>query len=384
MNLKALKRLAPQLIAVFLIIAVIGYFWNNTRLNMEYLGMEFGYDFLSKAASFDIQFSLIDYDGSSPYFRAYLVGLLNTILVSVLGIIFATLIGLFIGVSRLSPNYLVSKLAEVYIEVFRNIPLLLQLFFWYFAVLRTLPLPENAISFGQSIFITIKGIYVPKFIWTNFNFFIVSFILAIIVSFFIFSYAKKQRENYGKHFPAFWVSLGTIVLFSGSGFLFGIVNLTFEYPEIYNLTETVFNYRGGVTIIPELLSLLFALSLYTSTFIAENVRAGILGVGKGQKEASSSLGLTPAQTLRLVVLPQALRIIIPPTTNQYLNLTKNSSLAAAIAYPDLVLVFAGTALNQTGRAIEIITITMGTYLTLSILISIFMNWYNKRIEIKEK
>ena len=384
MNLKALKRLAPQLIAFFLIIAVIGYFWNNTRLNMEYLGMEFGYDFLSKAASFDIQFSLIDYDGSSPYFRAYLVGLLNTILVSVLGIIFATLIGLFIGVSRLSPNYLVSKLAEVYIEVFRNIPLLLQLFFWYFAVLRTLPLPENAISFGQSIFITIKGIYVPKFIWTNFNFFIISFILAIIVSFFIFSYAKKQRENYGKHFPAFWVSLGTIILFSGSGFLFGIVNLTFEYPVIYNLTETVFNYRGGVTIIPELLSLLLALSLYTSTFIAENVRAGILGVGKGQKEASSSLGLTPAQTLRLVVLPQALRIIIPPTTNQYLNLTKNSSLAAAIAYPDLVLVFAGTALNQTGRAIEIITITMGTYLTLSILISIFMNWYNKRIEIKEK
>jgi general L-amino acid transport system permease protein len=384
MNLKALKRLAPQLIAVLLIIAVIGYFWNNTRLNMEYLGMEFGYDFLSKAASFDIQFSLIDYDGSSPYFRAYLVGLINTILVSVLGIIFATLIGLFIGVSRLSPNYLVSKLAEVYIEVFRNIPLLLQLFFWYFAVLRTLPLPENAISFGQSIFITIKGIYVPKFIWTNFNFFIISFILAIIVSFFIFSYAKKQRENYGKHFPAFWISLGTIIIFSGSGFLFGIVNLTFEYPEIYNLTETVFNYRGGVTIIPELLSLLFALSLYTSTFIAENVRAGILGVGKGQKEASSSLGLTPAQTLRLVVLPQALRIIIPPTTNQYLNLTKNSSLAAAIAYPDLVLVFAGTALNQTGRAIEIITITMGTYLTLSILISIFMNWYNKRIEIKEK
>ena len=384
MNLKALKRLAPQLIAVFLIIAVIGYFWNNTRLNMEYLGMEFGYDFLSKAASFDIQFSLIDYDGSSPYFRAYLVGLINTILVSVLGIIFATLIGLFMGISRLSPNYLVSKLAEVYIEVFRNIPLLLQLFFWYFAVLRTLPLPENAISFGQSIFITIKGVYVPKFIWTNFNFFIVSFILAIIVSFFIFSYAKKQRENYGKHFPAFWVSLGTIIVFSGSGFLFGIVNLTFEYPEIYNLTETVFNYRGGVTIIPELLSLLFALSLYTSTFIAENVRAGILGVGKGQKEASSSLGLTPAQTLRLVVLPQALRIIIPPTTNQYLNLTKNSSLAAAIAYPDLVLVFAGTALNQTGRAIEIITITMGTYLTLSILISIFMNWYNKRIEIKEK
>ena len=384
MNFNTLRKLIPQIITIVVLVSVVAYFWSNTIINMEYYGYEFGYDFLSKAASFDIQFSLIDYDGSSPYFRAYLVGLLNTILVSVLGIIFATLIGLFMGISRLSPNYLVSKLAEVYIEVFRNIPLLLQLFFWYFAVLRTLPLPENAISFGQSIFITIKGVYVPKFIWTNFNFFIVSFILAIIVSFFIFSYAKKQRENYGKHFPAFWVSLGTIILFSGSGFLFGIVNLTFEYPEIYNLTETVFNYRGGVTIIPELLSLLLALSLYTSTFIAENVRAGILGVGKGQKEASSSLGLTPAQTLRLVVLPQALRIIIPPTTNQYLNLTKNSSLAAAIAYPDLVLVFAGTALNQTGRAIEIITITMGTYLKLSVLISIFMNCYNKRIEIKEK
>ena len=165
---------------------------------------------------------------------------------------------------------------------------------------------------------------------------------------------------------------------------FGLVDLEFEYPEIYNLSETVFNFRGGVTIIPELLSLLFALSLYTSTFIAENVRAGILGVDKGQKEAASSLGFTPGLTLRLVVLPQALRIIIPPTTNQYLNLTKNSSLAAAIAYPDLVLVFAGTALNQTGRAIEIITITMATYLTLSILISIFMNWYNRRIAIKEK
>ena len=250
--------------------------------------------------------------------------------------------------------------------------------------MRTLPLPENAISFGEAIFVTIKGVYVPKFLWTNFNYFISSFVVAIIAIVFFNIYARKQQENFGKQYPKFLISFGILAVFLASGFIFGIVNLEFEYPELYNLTETVFNFRGGVTIIPELLSLLFALSLYTSTFIAENVRAGILGVNKGQKEASASLGLTPGQTLRLIVLPQALRIIIPPTTNQYLNLTKNSSLAAAIAYPDLVLVFAGTALNQTGRAIEIITITMGTYLTLSILISIFMNWYNKKIALVEK
>ena len=384
MKFNTLKKLLPQIITLAIIIFIIFYFYSNAIINMEYFGMEFGYDFLSKAASFDIQFSLIDYDGSSPYFRAYLVGLLNTILVSVLGIILATILGLLMGVSRLSKNFLISRLAEVYIEVFRNIPLILQLFFWYFAVLRTLPLPENAISFGEAIFVTIKGVYVPKFLWTNFNYFISSFVLAIIAIVFFNIYARKQQENFGKQYPKFLISFGILAVFLASGFIFGIVNLEFEYPELYNLTETVFNFRGGVTIIPELLSLLFALSLYTSTFIAENVRAGILGVNKGQKEASASLGLTPGQTLRLIVLPQALRIIIPPTTNQYLNLTKNSSLAAAIAYPDLVLVFAGTALNQTGRAIEIITITMGTYLTLSILISIFMNWYNKKIALVEK
>ena len=384
MKFNTLKKLLPQIITLAIIIFIIFYFYSNAIINMEYFGMEFGYDFLSKAASFDIQFSLINYDGSSPYFRAYLVGLLNTILVSVLGIILATILGLLMGISRLSKNFLISRLAEVYIEVFRNIPLILQLFFWYFAVLRTLPLPENAISFGEAIFVTIKGVYVPKFLWTNFNYFISSFVVAIIAIVFFNIYARKQQENFGKQYPKFLISSGILVVFLASGFIFGIVNLEFEYPELYNLTETVFNFRGGVTIIPELLSLLFALSLYTSTFIAENVRAGILGVNKGQKEASASLGLTPGQTLRLIVLPQALRIIIPPTTNQYLNLTKNSSLAAAIAYPDLVLVFAGTALNQTGRAIEIITITMGTYLTLSILISIFMNWYNKKIALVEK
>jgi general L-amino acid transport system permease protein len=384
MNTKILRKLAPQIITVVLVLSVIGYFWLNAYTNMEIRGMDFGYDFLFKAASFDIQFSMIDYDGSSPYYKAYFVGLLNTLLVSAIGIFFATLLGITIGISRISKNILVSKLAEVYVELFRNIPLLLQIFFWYFAVLRSLPLPENALIIGNNIYVTIKGIYIPKFIWTNFYIFISSLIASIIAIFFVVSYLKKQQENFGKQYPKLLISLVILIVFTASGFILGLVNLDFEKPELINLSKTVYNFQGGVSIVPELIALVFALSLYTSTFIAECVRAGIIGVSKGQKEASASLGLTTGQTLKLVVMPQALRIIIPPTTNQYLNLTKNSSLAAAIAYPDLVSVFAGTALNQTGRAIEIVSITMATYLTISLLISFFMNWYNKKIAIKEK
>ena len=384
MNSRTIRRLAPQIITVFIVFAVIAYFWFNAYVNMDNFGIDFGYGFLTNAASFDIQFSLIDYDGSSPYYKAYLVGLLNTILVSVIGIFFATILGVTFGIAKLSSNILVSKLSDFYVEFFRNIPLILQIFFWYFSVLRALPLPENAINIGDAIYVTIKGVFVPKFIWTNFYFFLSSLIASVIAIIFVLIYAKKQKENLGKEYPKLIISFLILLTLCSSGFIFGFVELEFEYPEIYNLSDTVFNFRGGVSIIPEFLSLVFALSLYTSSFIAENVRAGILGVGKGQKEASASLGLTPGQTLKLVVLPQALRIIIPPTTNQYLNLTKNSSLAAAIAYPDLVSVFAGTALNQTGRAIEIITITMGTYLTLSIFISYFMNLYNTKIALKEK
>ena len=384
MNTKILRKLAPQIITVVLVLSVIGYFWLNAYTNMEIRGMDFGYDFLFKAASFDIQFSMIDYDGSSPYYKAYFVGLLNTLLVSAIGIFFATLLGITIGISRISKNILVSKLAEVYVELFRNIPLLLQIFFWYFAVLRSLPLPENALIIGNNIYVTIKGIYIPKFIWTNFYIFISSLIASIIAIVFVVSYLKKQQENFGKQYPKLLISLVILIVFTASGFILGLVNLDFEKPELINLSKTVYNFQGGVSIVPELIALVFALSLYTSTFIAECVRAGIIGVSKGQKEASASLGLTTGQTLKLVVMPQALRIIIPPTTNQYLNLTKNSSLAAAIAYPDLVSVFAGTALNQTGRAIEIVSITMATYLTISLLISFFMNWYNKKIAIKEK
>ena len=384
MNLKNTKNLIPQVITVLLLVLVLAYFTFNAQTNMGNRGISFGYGFLSQEASFDIGFTLIDYDGSMSYARAFLVGLLNTLLVSAIGIFFATLIGVTVGIARLSSNYLISKAAEFYVEIFRNIPLLLQLFFWYYAALRALPLPENAINIFDVSYLTVKGWYVPKFIWTNFSIFISSIIASFVAIIFVAKYAKKQREEVGKHVPTFYISSGILIFFPMLTFLIGGVTLDFQIPVLSQISTKIFNFKGGVSIIPELISLAIALSMYTATFIAENVRAGILGVTKGQKEAAASIGLTKGQVLKLVVMPQALRIIIPPTTNQYLNLTKNSSLAAAIAYPDIVLLFAGTALMQTGRAIEIISITMGTYLFLSLTISVLMNAYNKKMAIKEK
>ncbi len=383
-NNPKLGNFLPQAVTLFAIVFIIGFFTFNAQTNMDTRGIEFGFGFLSQESSFDIQFSLIDYDGSHSYARAYLVGLLNTILVSVIGIFFATILGVIVGISRLSPNYLIAKLAEIYVEVFRNIPLLLQIFFWYFAALRALPLPTEAINFFDLSFLTIKGFFIPRLIWTNFPIIIYSFVAAVISIIFIYIHAKKKQETTGERLPVFYISSGLIILLPLVAYFLGGVNVSLEVPYLVQQSKTIFNFKGGINIIPELMALALALSLYTATFIAECVRAGIMGVSKGQKEAAASIGLTPGQVLNLVIMPQALRIIIPPTTNQYLNLTKNSSLAAAIAYPDLVLVFSGTALMQTGRAIEIVSITMLTYLSLSIAISIFMNWYNKRIAIKEK
>jgi len=378
------KKLLPQIITLLVVILVFGFFSYNAQINMEARGLTFGYGFLAETSSFDVQFSLIEYDGSHSYFRAYLVGLLNTILVSVIGIIIATIIGIIVGIARLSPNYLIEKTAAFYVEFFRNIPLLLQLFFWYFAALRILPLPEKAEPMLGVFFLTIKGLFVPAFVWTNLDIFIYSLIATIISIIFVRIYAKKKQENEGKQIPVLLLSIGLLIILPLLSFIIGGTNLSFEVPVLKQLAKTSFTYEGGIGLPPELIALALALSLYTATFIAECVRAGVQGIGKGQKEAAASIGLTPNQVLKLVVMPQALRIIIPPTTNQYLNLTKNSSLAAAIAYPDLVLVFAGTALMQTGSAIEIVSITMLTYLSLSISISMLMNWYNKKIAIKEK
>ena len=383
MNSK-IKKIVPQFITLAVVVLIFGFFTFNAQVNMDSRGIDFGYGFLSQESSFDVQFSLIEYDGSHSYFRAYLVGLLNTILVSVIGIIFATVIGVIVGIARLSKNYLIERTAAVYVEFFRNIPLLLQIFFWYFAALRALPLPQKAEPIFGVFFLTIKGLFVPAFIWNNLDIFIYSVIAAIISIIFVRIYAKKKQEAEGKQTPVLYISIGLLLILPLLSFIVGGSSFSVEIPVLKQLAQTSFTYEGGIGLPPELIALALALSLYTATFIAECVRAGVQGVGKGQKEAAASIGLTPNQVLKLVVMPQALRIIIPPTTNQYLNLTKNSSLAAAIAYPDLVLVFAGTALMQTGRAIEIVSITMLTYLSLSITISILMNWYNKKIAIKEK
>jgi len=383
MNAK-IKKILPQIITILFVVLIFGFFTLNAQTNMENRGIEFGYGFLSQESSFDVQFSLIEYDGSHSYARAYLVGLLNTLLVAFLGIIIATILGVVVGIARLSPNYLIERSAAFYVEFFRNIPLLLQIFFWYFAALRALPLPQDAEAMFGVFFLTIKGLFVPRFVWENLDIFLYSIIAASISIIVIKNYAKKLQENEGKQLPVFSISVGLIIILPLLAFLIGGVSLNFEIPVLEQIATTSFIYNGGLGIPPELIALTLALALYTATFIAECVRAGIQGISKGQKEAAASIGLTPNQILKLVIMPQALRIIIPPTTNQYLNLTKNSSLAAAIAYPDLVLVFAGTALMQTGRAIEIVSITMFTYLSISLSISLLMNWYNKKIAIKEK
>ena len=379
-----IKKLIPQVLTILFVVLIFGFFTINAQVNMDNRGIDFGFSFLKQEASFDMQFTLLDYDGQDSYAWAYVVALLNTLLVSFLGIIFCTILGVIIGVARLSQNFLIRNSAAWYVEFFRNIPLLLQIFFWYYAALRALPLPETAEPWFGVTYMTIKGYYIPSMIWENFNVFLSCLIAAIVSIIFIRIYAKKLQEREGKQLPIFYISIGLLIILPLLSFLIGGVKLDFELPVLKQLAQTSFIFEGGIALPPELIALVVALSLYTSTFVAECVRAGIQGISKGQKEAAASVGLNPNQILKLVIMPQALRIIIPPTTNQYLNLTKNSSLAAAIAYPDLVLVFAGTALMQTGKAIEIVGITMLTYLTISLLIAALMNWYNKKIEIKEK
>lgn len=378
-----MKKVIPQLLTLILIFLIIGFFTFNANVNMSNRGMEFGYSFLKRAASFDIQFSLIEYSRESTYARAYLVGLLNTLLVAFSGIIFATFLGLIFGIARLSPNFLISRFAGFYVEFFRNLPLLLQLFFWYYAALRVLPLPHETEGFNN-FYLTIKSLYTPSLVWQNLSIFLYLLIFSILLILIVKNYLKKIQEKEGKQYPIVYISILILIIIPSLSLIFGISSFEVEYPVYKQLSKTSGTFIGGLAIPPEFISLFLALSLYTGTFIAENVRAGIEGINKGQKEAAASIGLNRKQILNLVVLPQALRIIIPPTTNQYLNLTKNSSLAAAIAYPDIVLVFAGTALMQTGRAIEIVSITMFTYLSISLSISIFMNYYNKKFSLTEK
>jgi general L-amino acid transport system permease protein len=378
-----LSKLLPQVLLIILFCYIIYFFTKNTQINLAARNLNFGFDFLNTNSGFDVQFSLIQYDGSSSYFRSYLVGLLNTLLVSFFGIIFATILGFIVGISRLSPNWIVNKLSLIYVELFRNLPLLLQIFFWYFVVIRSLPSTEKSTVILNFLIINLQGFYIPKFIFSNFIYIFYGFVLALLATFIVKYYATKAFYESGKIIPVFKIFLLLIIILPVIFSLIGDVSLSVEYPKLIK-NFGIFNYVGGVKLVPEFLALLFSLSLYTSAFIAENVRAGILAISKGQKEASKSLGFNNPQTLKLIVIPQALRVIIPPTTNQYLNLTKNSSLAAAIGYPDLAGVFAGTALSQTGKAIEIIFMVMMTYLTISLIISGILNWYNKKIAIVER
>ena len=357
------QNFLPQFFLLLFFCLLIFYFTRNAQINLLARNITSGFDFLSTNSGFDVQFSLIPYDGSFSFGRAYLVGLLNTLLVSFFGIIFASILGFVIGISRLSENLLLSKLSLFYVELFRNLPLILQIFFWYFVVLRNLPSTEKSLILLNFLIVNVQGFYFPKFIFTNFPFVLYGIIFAILTIFLVKYYSNKMFYNTGKYLPVFKLSLVFLILFPLIFSFLGNVGLKFEQAKL----------------VPEFLALLFALSLYTSAFIAENVRAGILSISKGQKEAAKSIGLNNSLSLKLIIIPQALRVIIPPTTNQFLNLVKNSSLAAGIGYPDLTSVFAGTSLSQTGKAIEIIFIVMMTYLSISLFISLILNWYNKKI-----
>ncbi|WP_345010473.1 amino acid ABC transporter permease [Pseudaeromonas paramecii] len=369
-----------QVLAIAAVVGFIYYFLSNAFHNMETRGISTGFHFLDNKAGFGIIQSLIPYDETYTYGRTFLVGLLNTLLVSVLGIVLATALGFVLGVARLSRNWLVSRVAAVYVELFRNIPLLLQIFFWYFAVLRTLPTPRQSISLGEAVFLNIRGLYIPAPVpEVGFGWLGVSLALAIGLAIAVSVWARRRQRLTGQTFPSFWVGLAIIVVLPLLHFYALGAPLQWDLPTLKG-----FNFKGGITIIPELAALLVALSIYTAAFIAEIVRSGILAVSKGQHEAAESLGLSHGQTLRLVIVPQALRVIIPPLTSQFLNLTKNSSLATAIGYPDLVSVFMGTTLNQTGQAVEVIAMTMAVYLLISLVISYLMNVYNAKKALVER
>ncbi|GGJ82527.1 amino acid ABC transporter permease [Pseudomonas matsuisoli] len=371
---------AFQIIAIVAVVALGWYLFQNTQTNLQNRGITSGFGFLDNSAGFGVSQSLIDYSEANSYGRLFFVGLLNTLLVSALGIIIATVLGFIIGVARLSPNWLIRKMASVYIEVFRNIPPLLQIFFWYFAVLRLVPNPRQSLDFMGTLFLNNRGLYVPAPVGAEgLTAMLVALAIAFVASIVVFRWAKAKRHATGERFPVLLTVLG---LFIGLPLLAALVfgaPLHWEVPQLQG-----FNFRGGWVVIPELFALLVALSVYTAAFIAETVRSGIQSVSHGQTEAANSLGLPAGKTLRLVIIPQAMRVIIPPLTSQYLNLTKNSSLAAGIGYPDMVALFAGTVLNQTGQAIETIAITMSVYLTISLTISLLMNVYNKRMALAER
>ncbi|MFZ0104104.1 MAG: amino acid ABC transporter permease [Pseudolabrys sp.] len=368
----------------FVLCAVVGFLvYGATRNAIDNLAraqIASGFGFWNTTAGFDISQTLIEYSArGSTYGRAFWVGLLNTLLVAGLGIIFATILGFIIGISRLSSNWLLSKVAGGYVETIRNLPLLLQLLFWYNAVLKALPDIRESIVVG-GVYLNNRGLFLPEPIFkSGFGAVAITALIGVAGSIAFYLWARKRQERTGQQAPVLWVTLALVLGLPLAVFALAGFPLGFDFPKAGR-----FNIAGGVEVLPEFAALLFGLAVYTAAFIAEVVRAGILAVSRGQSEAAYSLGLRPGPTLRLIVVPQAMRVIIPPLTSQYLNLTKNSSLAVAIGYPDLVQVFTGTVLNQTGQAVEVVAITMLVYLVISLTTSLLMNIYNSRMALSER
>ncbi|MFI4961034.1 MAG: amino acid ABC transporter permease [Hyphomicrobiales bacterium] len=365
--------------------AVIGFLVyaaaRNAITNLERAHIASGFGFWNNTAGFDISQTLIQFDSqTSSYGRAFWVGLLNTLLVAGIGIVIATILGFIIGIARLSKNWLVAKVAAGYVETIRNLPLLLQLLFWYNAVLKALPEFRESFVIPGGIFLNNRGLFIPQPIFkSGFGWVLIALAAGMIGAIAYYVWARKRQERTGQQAPVFSVGLALVFGLPLAVLALAGFPLAFVFPAAGR-----FNINGGIEVLPEFAALLFGLSIYTAAFIAEVVRAGILAVLRGQTEAAYSLGLTPGPTLRLIVVPQAMRVIIPPLTSQYLNLTKNSTLAVAIGYPDLVQVFTGTVLNQTGQAVEVVAITMAVYLTISLATSLLMNFYNSRIALVER
>ena len=384
MNTKSLwtnertRGLIFQILLVVGIAVFIAFIISNTITNLEKAGLASGYSFLGDTASFDINQRLIEYSSTSTYGRAIIVGGLNTIVIAILGILAATVIGFIAGILRLSKNYLISRLVTIYVEFVRNVPVLLQIIFWW-VILLSLPKVRNSLSIGDSIFLNNRGIRLPSANFSEGSVLVFLVFFGVLITlYFIKRWSHKRQEKTGKIFPFGFTALGLIIFLPALTFLLTDQPIDFNVP-----TRGRFNLKGGFNVTPELVALWLALSTYTAAFISEIVRSGILSVSSGQREAASALGLKPSLTMRKIILPQALRVIIPPLTSQYLNLTKNSSLAVAIGYQDIVSI-GDTVLNQSGQALEVISIFMIFYLTLSLITSAFMNWYNKRIELVER
>ena len=371
------REIIVQILVLFFLGWFISWLVMNVNANFEALGKDISFEFLFIPAGYDINQYLIDYNNRDSHLRAGIVGLLNTGLVAFFGIILATVLGIALGIIRLSKNWLASKIAYWYVEFTRNVPILLHILLWHGIIINTLPHPRKAISLGEVTFLSNRGFYIPKPLTeSGIELVYLSFVIAIIFSILFAKYCKRKQDLTGVQYPVFWINFSVICFLPLIAFFLSGMPISLEIPALKG-----FNFRGGMHMSPELAALTFALGIYTAAFIAEIVRAGILAIDKGQREAAESIGLKPSKVMNLVILPQARRVIIPPLTSQYLNLTKNSSLAIAIGYMDLVATLGGISLNQTGREMETMLIVMLIYLSVSLSISAFMNWYNSKVKL---